>query len=201
MPLWKGKAGDNGKAHTRVWHLTAITNFPKGWQCGSKLFGKIDDLYLRANSTKKTCLPYIDDDDDKAHKIDESRLFLFPIDLPLSFSLLAAARAPCHFCRSNSSTFDMEDSAELSVRTLERHCLVDGTCHCDWRITLQGCVEQNAMTGVYIGNIAISAVVFIIGMHTLSTKNNEHDSNFCSLDRCLSPDPSHLYQGTSTFWC
>lgn len=57
----------------------------------------------------------------------------------------------------------MEDSAELSVRTLERHCLMDGTCHCDWRITLQGCVEQKAMTGVYIGNIAISAVVFIIG--------------------------------------
>lgn len=53
---------------------------------------------------------------------------------------------------------------ELTVHTFTHHCLADGTCHCDWRVTLQNCVEQRAMTGVYYGNIAISALVFIIGM-------------------------------------
>ena len=53
---------------------------------------------------------------------------------------------------------------ELTVHTFTHHCLADGTCHCDWRVTLQNCVEQKAMTGVYYGNIALSALVFVIGM-------------------------------------
>ena len=52
---------------------------------------------------------------------------------------------------------------ELSVRTLEYHCYTDGTCHCDWRLTLQDCEESGAMWGVNIGNIALSGLSVVIG--------------------------------------
>lgn len=51
---------------------------------------------------------------------------------------------------------------ELTKRTFDYHCIGD-VCHCDWRVTITNCVESNAMRGVYIANIAISAFVFVIG--------------------------------------
>jgi hypothetical protein len=47
-------------------------------------------------------------------------------------------------------------------QTLERIC-VDDICHCDWRISLQGCVEQKAMTVVHGINVGISGITVIIG--------------------------------------
>ncbi|KAI7858370.1 hypothetical protein BDC45DRAFT_498185 [Circinella umbellata] len=48
-----------------------------------------------------------------------------------------------------------------NLRTFDRHCY-DGVCHCDWRITLQDCVEGHAMWVVNIVNIVISAMSIIL---------------------------------------
>lgn len=50
----------------------------------------------------------------------------------------------------------------MYTETLEKVC-IDDICHCDWRLTLQGCVEQKAMTIVHGINIGISGVTVIIG--------------------------------------
>lgn len=58
-------------------------------------------------------------------------------------------------------------AAELVTRTLEYHCVQgEPQCHCDWRLTLQNCIESRPMTIIYYINIAISALVFFIGTFT-----------------------------------
>ncbi|KAI9276443.1 hypothetical protein BY458DRAFT_505930 [Sporodiniella umbellata] len=37
------------------------------------------------------------------------------------------------------------------------------TCHCDWRVTLEGCVEKGIVFRMYIVNIALSAILLVIG--------------------------------------
>jgi hypothetical protein len=42
------------------------------------------------------------------------------------------------------------------------HRCVNGICHCDWRLTLQDCVEGRAMTiinGIHVGICGITVVV------------------------------------------
>ncbi|KAI8098042.1 uncharacterized protein B0P05DRAFT_100803 [Gilbertella persicaria] len=54
----------------------------------------------------------------------------------------------------NHSAYDLE--------TLQKVCL-DGVCHCDWRLTIEGCAETHAMTIVYGIHAALCAMNFIIG--------------------------------------
>jgi hypothetical protein len=49
-----------------------------------------------------------------------------------------------------------------SSYSLEQHCY-DNVCHCDWRLTLYGCVESQAVRIIYIFNIVISALVSVVG--------------------------------------
>jgi hypothetical protein len=49
------------------------------------------------------------------------------------------------------------------LQTLARLC-IDGTCHCDWRLSLQGCVEKQAMTIIHGINIGLSGIAVIICM-------------------------------------
>lgn len=46
--------------------------------------------------------------------------------------------------------------------SLSRVC-VDGVCHCDWRLTIQDCVESEAMTIIHGINIGICGVAVITG--------------------------------------
>ncbi|KAI9315830.1 hypothetical protein BX666DRAFT_1951912 [Dichotomocladium elegans] len=82
--------------------------------------------------------------------------------------------------------------ATRDLRTFEYHCTTDGTCHCDWRVTLQDCVEQKAMTDVYIANIAFSSLVAIIGVgllvHRIGFKGHRL-FEFGSGKGCLRPKP------------
>lgn len=41
---------------------------------------------------------------------------------------------------------------------------IDGVCHCDWRLTLQDCVEAKAMTIIHGLNVGLSGVSIIIGI-------------------------------------
>jgi hypothetical protein len=47
------------------------------------------------------------------------------------------------------------------LHTLARVC-VNGVCHCDWRLTLQDCVEQKAMTIIHGINIGLCGIAVII---------------------------------------
>ncbi|KAI9498121.1 hypothetical protein BDB00DRAFT_801225 [Zychaea mexicana] len=81
---------------------------------------------------------------------------------------------------------------ELYSRTFEYHCITEDYCHCDWRVTLRDCVEAKAMTGVYIGNIAICAFVFVIGtgllVHRIFVKGHRL-FDAASSKGCLRPKP------------
>ncbi|KAI7858374.1 hypothetical protein BDC45DRAFT_498207 [Circinella umbellata] len=81
---------------------------------------------------------------------------------------------------------------ELSVRTLEYHCYADGTCHCDWRLTLQNCEESGAMWGVNIGNIAIAGLSVVIGtallIHRIFVKGHRL-FDVSTAKGCLRPKP------------
>lgn len=48
------------------------------------------------------------------------------------------------------------------IDTLDRIC-VNGVCHCDWRLTLQDCVESRAMTIVHGINVGLSGITVIVG--------------------------------------
>ncbi|KAI7858373.1 hypothetical protein BDC45DRAFT_498206 [Circinella umbellata] len=79
-----------------------------------------------------------------------------------------------------------------SQRTLSRHCNNDGVCHCDWRLTIYGCEEANAMYYVYIINIALSGLVVAVGIallfHRIFIKGHRlWDSNRAR--GCLRPKP------------
>jgi hypothetical protein len=45
---------------------------------------------------------------------------------------------------------------------LERFC-VDGVCHCDWRLTIVGCVESDALRIIHLVNIGLSAFAVVLG--------------------------------------
>ncbi|KAI7892991.1 uncharacterized protein EV154DRAFT_502938 [Mucor mucedo] len=51
--------------------------------------------------------------------------------------------------------------------SLSRRC-VHGICHCDWRLTLQDCVESRVMTIIHGINVGISGITVIIGIILLS---------------------------------
>lgn len=53
------------------------------------------------------------------------------------------------------------------LHTLSRIC-VDGVCHCDWRLTLDDCVERNAMIIVHGINIGLSGIAVIIAIILVS---------------------------------
>lgn len=79
----------------------------------------------------------------------------------------------------------------MYTETLEKVC-IDDICHCDWRLTLQGCVEQKAMTIVHGINIGISGVTVIIGSallcHRLFIKGHQlFDINLSK--GCFRPKP------------
>ncbi|CEG65182.1 hypothetical protein RMATCC62417_02015 [Rhizopus microsporus] len=50
----------------------------------------------------------------------------------------------------------------MNSETLERVC-INGICHCDWRLTLQDCVEEKAMTIIHGINVGISGITVILG--------------------------------------
>jgi hypothetical protein len=50
-----------------------------------------------------------------------------------------------------------------TFHSLGLHCY-DDICHCDWRVTLYGCIESDATRIVNITNISISGLVSIIGI-------------------------------------
>lgn len=52
---------------------------------------------------------------------------------------------------------------EGTQSTFWRICDDNGNCHCDWRLTLGDCDENDAMHIIYIINIIGSAIVSVIG--------------------------------------
>ncbi|KAI9245208.1 hypothetical protein BDA99DRAFT_565941 [Phascolomyces articulosus] len=63
----------------------------------------------------------------------------------------------------------MADDPSANIRTFDRHC-INGTCHCDWRVTLEDCEESIPMFYINIINIIISALgALLVGMkgHTI----------------------------------
>ncbi|KAI9498130.1 hypothetical protein BDB00DRAFT_950566 [Zychaea mexicana] len=51
---------------------------------------------------------------------------------------------------------------ELTSQSLERHCY-GNICHCDWRVTIQDCVESVPMWHVHLWNIILSALAVVVG--------------------------------------
>jgi hypothetical protein len=62
-------------------------------------------------------------------------------------------------------------SAITDSHTLDRIC-IDGVCHCDWRLTLQNCVESQAMTIIHGINIGISGMAVILGKRKYFLKSH-----------------------------
>lgn len=58
-------------------------------------------------------------------------------------------------------------TTQADFESLARVC-VDGVCHCDWRLTLQNCVESKAMTIIHGLNVGLSGVAIIVGMIILN---------------------------------
>ncbi|KAL0135879.1 hypothetical protein V8B55DRAFT_1369983 [Mucor lusitanicus] len=54
-------------------------------------------------------------------------------------------------------------ASHKDLETLARVC-VDGVCHCDWRLTLQDCVEGKAMTIVHGINVGLSGITVVVGI-------------------------------------
>lgn len=54
-------------------------------------------------------------------------------------------------------------SSPSDMETLARVC-VNGVCHCDWRLTLQDCVEGKAMTIVHGINVGLSGITVVVGI-------------------------------------
>ncbi|KAI8096317.1 uncharacterized protein BX664DRAFT_346387 [Halteromyces radiatus] len=76
------------------------------------------------------------------------------------------------------------------VRTLTRHC-IDGTCYCDWRLSIDGCVNSSGLRIIYLIMIIFSAVVallsFSIFLHRFIFKGHRlFDFNSASV---LKPKP------------
>ncbi|ORZ16259.1 hypothetical protein BCR42DRAFT_374720 [Absidia repens] len=78
------------------------------------------------------------------------------------------------------------------IRTLTMHCPGDGTCHCDWRLTLKNCAEGNIMYYINIVNAVLSglAVVIALGImyNRIVIKGNAL-FDFSSKKGCLRPRP------------
>ncbi|KAG1447754.1 hypothetical protein G6F56_009159 [Rhizopus delemar] len=79
----------------------------------------------------------------------------------------------------------------MYTETLEKIC-IDETCHCDWRLTLQGCVEKKAMTVIHGINVSISGITVIIGTallcHRVFIKGHQlFDASFSK--GCFRPKP------------
>lgn len=51
---------------------------------------------------------------------------------------------------------------DITYTGIERLC-VNGKCHCDWRLTIHDCEEADYLYYIYVINIALSAVVSIMG--------------------------------------
>lgn len=51
-----------------------------------------------------------------------------------------------------------------TFHSLGLHCY-DDICHCDWRITLYGCIESDAARIINIINISLSGLVSVIGIN------------------------------------
>ncbi|KAI8096298.1 uncharacterized protein BX664DRAFT_355677 [Halteromyces radiatus] len=83
-------------------------------------------------------------------------------------------------------------SAYQVIRTLPIHCPGDGSCHCDWRLTLENCSEAGVMYYVNIIHAVLSALAFIIGaaisFHRIKVKGNLL-FDFGSQKGCLRPRP------------
>ena len=58
-------------------------------------------------------------------------------------------------------------SSPSDMETLARVC-VNGVCHCDWRLTLQDCVEGKAMTIVHGINVGLSGIAVVVGIVLLT---------------------------------
>ncbi|GAA5803242.1 hypothetical protein HPULCUR_008719 [Helicostylum pulchrum] len=84
--------------------------------------------------------------------------------------------------------------------SLSRVC-VDGVCHCDWRLTIQDCVESEAMTIIHGINIGICGVAVITGIgllgHRVIIKGHTlFDNNLAK--GCFRPKPIDLRLISST---
>ncbi|KAI9360651.1 hypothetical protein BD770DRAFT_409092 [Pilaira anomala] len=86
------------------------------------------------------------------------------------------------------------------LHTLSRVC-VDGICHCDWRLTLQDCVESKAMTIIHGINVGISGITVITGIgllghRTIIKGHTFFDSNLAK--GCFRPKPIDMRLLSST---
>ncbi|KAI8881062.1 hypothetical protein K501DRAFT_223763 [Backusella circina FSU 941] len=78
-----------------------------------------------------------------------------------------------------------------TYRSLEYHCY-DNVCHCDWRLTINDCVEAPAARIIYIINIAISGLVSLIGIGLIFNRVVINGHSFLELKStkgCLRPKP------------
>ncbi|KAI8138687.1 hypothetical protein BJV82DRAFT_286069 [Fennellomyces sp. T-0311] len=86
----------------------------------------------------------------------------------------------------------MADDPGANFRSFDKHCY-DGVCHCDWRLTLQDCVEGHAMWYVNVVNIAISAVAALFGIgllfYRIGVKGHSLWTNNGPSRGCLRPKP------------
>ncbi|KAL1929235.1 hypothetical protein VTP01DRAFT_2294 [Rhizomucor pusillus] len=55
---------------------------------------------------------------------------------------------------------------DITYTGIERLC-VNGKCHCDWRLTIHDCEEADYLYYIFVINIALSAVVSIMGFSLL----------------------------------
>lgn len=76
----------------------------------------------------------------------------------------------------------------ITYTSIERIC-VDGKCHCDWRLTIHDCEEAHYLYYIYVVNIALSAVVSIMGKYL--TELIQYNFFFSP---GLSKDPNRLSQ-------
>ncbi|OAD76358.1 hypothetical protein PHYBLDRAFT_180641 [Phycomyces blakesleeanus NRRL 1555(-)] len=95
----------------------------------------------------------------------------------------------------------MNDSS-VTDWTLERHC-IDGVCHCDWRLTVQDCVESHALYVVHVINIALSGLVSILAIGILYDRlvlkgHRLFDGNIAK--GCLRPKPIDSMMFLLTFF-
>ncbi|KAI8140247.1 hypothetical protein BJV82DRAFT_624384 [Fennellomyces sp. T-0311] len=56
---------------------------------------------------------------------------------------------------------------EVVSNTYDRYCYSNGECHCDWRINIYNCEEENTAYIINLLNIASSAIVLVIGLKLL----------------------------------
>lgn len=77
---------------------------------------------------------------------------------PHFFSSVSSFSAPLY----NSTTF-CNQTVMASTDEFWKICNDDGVCHCDWRLTIYGCEEEQQLRAMYIALAVLSGLVGVFG--------------------------------------